>query len=70
MTTAVTEAVRERLDRVHREHGVDLAERLLLIGRDCAAHLKEPFRTMIMRACSKGRGLDFLWSVVPWLSAK
>ncbi|MGA9196603.1 MAG: type II toxin-antitoxin system VapB family antitoxin [Pseudolabrys sp.] len=46
LTTAVTEAVRERLDRVHREHGVDLAERLLLIGRDCAAHLKEPFRTI------------------------
>ena len=43
---AVTAAVRERLDRVRREHGVDLAERLLLIGRDCAAHLKEPFRTI------------------------
>ena len=41
LTTAVTEAVRERLDRVRRERGVDLAERLLLIGRDCAAHLKE-----------------------------
>ena len=46
LTTAVTEAVRERLDRVRREHGVDLADRLLLIGRDCAAHLKEPFRTI------------------------
>ena len=46
LTTAVTEAVRERLDRVRREHSVDLAERLLLIGRDCAAHLKEPFRTI------------------------
>ena len=44
LTTAVTEAVRERLDRVRGEHGVDLAERLLLIGRDCAAHLKKPFR--------------------------
>jgi len=43
LTFAVTEAVRERLDRVRSEHGVDLAERLLLIGRDCAAHLKEPF---------------------------
>lgn len=42
----VTQAVRERLGRVRREHGVDLAERLLLIGRDCAAHLKEPFRTI------------------------
>ena len=46
LTTAVTEAVRERLDRVRRERGVDLAERLLAIGRDCAARLKEPFRTI------------------------
>jgi antitoxin VapB len=46
LTTAVTEAVRERLDRVRRERGVDLAERLLTIGRDCAAHLKVPFRTI------------------------
>ena len=45
LTTAITDAVRERLDRVRRER-VDLAERLLLIGRDCAAHLKEPFRTI------------------------
>ena len=34
LTTAVIEAVRERLDRVRREHGVDLAESLLLIGRE------------------------------------
>jgi antitoxin VapB len=46
LTTAVTEAVRERLDRVRRERGGDLAERLLEIGRDCAAHLKEPYRTI------------------------
>jgi antitoxin VapB len=46
LTTAVTEAVRERLDRVRGEQGVDLAERLLAIGRDCAARLKEPFRTI------------------------
>ena len=46
LTLAVTEAVRERLDRVRSEHGIDLAERLLLIGRDCAAHLKEPFRSI------------------------
>ena len=44
LTTTVTEAVRERLDRVRHELGADLAERLLLIGRDCALHLKEPFR--------------------------
>jgi antitoxin VapB len=45
LTTAVTYAVRERLDRIRRKHGIDLAERLLVIGRDCAAHLKEPYRS-------------------------
>lgn len=45
MTEAVTEAVRERLERIRREAGQSLAERLLAIGRDCAAHLKEPFRS-------------------------
>jgi antitoxin VapB len=46
LTTAITEAVRERLNRIRRERGVDLSEHLLAIGRDCAAHLKEPFRTI------------------------
>ena len=46
MTAAVTEAVRERLDRVRREKGVGLADRLVAIGKDCAAHLKEPFRSI------------------------
>jgi antitoxin VapB len=36
MTVAVTEAVRERLDRVRREWGVRLADRLLAIGKECA----------------------------------
>jgi antitoxin VapB len=45
MTTAVTLALRERLDRVRYERHGGLAERLLAIGRDCAAHLKEPFRS-------------------------
>lgn len=45
-TAAVTQAVRERLDRVRRERGVSLAQRLLAIGKDCAAHLKEPFRSV------------------------
>lgn len=35
VTTAVTEAVRERLERVRRERAVELTERLLLIGHDC-----------------------------------
>ena len=46
MTVAVTEAVRERLERVRRERGVALSDRLLEIGKDCAAHLKEPFRSI------------------------
>ena len=46
MTAAVTEAVRERLDRVRSHAGSGLAERLLQIGKECAAHLQEPFRSV------------------------
>jgi antitoxin VapB len=45
LTAAVTEAVRERLQRVRRARGESLADRLLAIGRDCSVHLKEPFRS-------------------------
>lgn len=45
MAAVVTEAIRERLDRVRRERGVHLAGRLLAIGKDCAPRLKEPFRS-------------------------
>lgn len=45
MTTAVTEAVRERLERVKVDSGRGLAKRLLEIGEDCASRLKEPFRS-------------------------
>jgi len=46
MTEAVTEALRARLDHVRRGRGGGgLAERRLAIGRDCAAHLKEPYRS-------------------------
>jgi antitoxin VapB len=45
MTTAVTEAIRERLDRVRRERAAGLANRLLAIGKNCAARLKEPYRS-------------------------
>jgi len=46
LTAAVTNAVRERLARLRRERGRSLADRLLDIGKDCAAHLKKPFRSV------------------------
>ncbi len=46
MTAAVTEAVRERLDRLRSERGAGLADRILKIGKDCAAHLHEPYRSI------------------------
>ena len=46
MKAAVTEVVRERLERVRQEQGNGLAERLLKIGKDCAAHLKPPYRNV------------------------
>lgn len=45
MTEAVTTAVRERLERVRRKRGPGIADRLIKIGKDCAAHLKEPYRS-------------------------
>ena len=45
ITTAVTIALRERLARVRQEQGRSLADRLLAIGKDCAARLKEPLRS-------------------------
>lgn len=45
MTTAVKEAVRERLTRVRQTKKGSLADRLLAIGKDCASHLAEPYRT-------------------------
>jgi antitoxin VapB len=45
MTAAVREALRERLERV-RGSGMSKAERILKIGRECAAHMQEPFRSI------------------------
>jgi antitoxin VapB len=45
MATAVTESVRERLARI-RQQREPLAARLLAIGKDCAAHLNEPARSI------------------------
>ena len=46
LTTAVTVAVRQRLERLQRGNADSLAQQLLKIGKDCAAHLKEPFLTV------------------------
>jgi antitoxin VapB len=46
MTAAITEAVRERLERVRGEQGISLADRLVKIGKDCAAHLQEPYQSI------------------------
>lgn len=46
MTAAVGEAIRERLERVRGRSKKDMAERLLEIGRECAAHLKEPYKSL------------------------
>jgi antitoxin VapB len=45
LTAAITQAVRERLERVQSGQGEGLAERLLRIGKDCAVHLEGPFKT-------------------------
>lgn len=42
-TASVTVAVRERLSRVKVERAGGLAERLMQIGREAAAHMTEPF---------------------------
>jgi antitoxin VapB len=43
MTTAVTEAVRQRLDRVKRK---GMAERIMKIARECAPRWKEPYKSI------------------------
>jgi antitoxin VapB len=45
MTAAVTEAVRERLNRL-RGKRAGLAQRLLAIGKDCADRLGDDFRRL------------------------
>lgn len=46
LTEAVKRAIQERLDRhAGRQPAVSLAERLLGIGRHCAAHIAPPFRS-------------------------
>jgi len=46
MTVAVSEAIRERLERVRGNSRKGMADRILEIGRECAAHLKEPYKSL------------------------
>lgn len=46
MTAAVIAALRERLERTRAVKGMSLAERLLVIGKDCASRMKEPYRSI------------------------
>lgn len=46
MTTAVSEAIRERLERVRGKSKKSRVERILEIGKECAAHIKEPYKSI------------------------
>lgn len=45
MTEAVTNALRDRLERVRGDNGAGLRTRLSRLAKDCAARLKEPYRS-------------------------
>jgi antitoxin VapB len=45
MTTAVTLAVQERLDRIRCEQDTGLVERIMAIVEDAAPRFKEPFQS-------------------------
>jgi antitoxin VapB len=46
ITTAVTESVRERLERVRARRGKGMAGRLLAIADEYSANLPEPYRSL------------------------
>lgn len=46
MTTAVKEAIRERLERVRGKSKKSRVERILEIAKECGPRWKEPFRSM------------------------
>jgi antitoxin VapB len=46
LTDTVITAIRERLSRVKRDSKPELADRLAEIGKECAAHIKEPYRSI------------------------
>jgi antitoxin VapB len=46
MTQAVTTAIRDRLHRLGNAQKEGLVERIIAIGKESAAHLKEPYRSV------------------------
>jgi antitoxin VapB len=46
LTTAITVALRERLERLDSRQRTGLADRLLALGREAAARLPEPNRSV------------------------
>jgi len=46
LTAAVIAALQERLQRIKTERTLTLSQRLTKIGKNCATHMKEPFRSM------------------------
>lgn len=46
MTVAVSEAVRERLERVRAKKKKNMTEEIMKIARECGPRWKEPFRSM------------------------
>jgi antitoxin VapB len=46
LTDTVITAIRERLSRVRLGSKPELADRLTEIGKDCAAQIKEPYRSI------------------------
>lgn len=46
MTVAVSEAIRERLERVRRKSEEDPLERVMKIARECGPLWKEPYRSI------------------------
>jgi antitoxin VapB len=46
ITVAVSVAIRERLERVQAEQSNCSVERIMTIARECAAHMKEPFKSI------------------------
>jgi antitoxin VapB len=57
ITAAVSEAIRERLERVRGKSKRGLAEKLMKIGEECAARLKGPHKSMEIEDLYDERGL-------------